>query len=240
VIPDGMNKKALVRETAFYCIDFPLGETHESLSFVTDDWLRDRAEDRAFHRIAHIANPILQRVLQQFKDKADRGLKVESDPFLLEDQQHINEWLDRSQHAKDYSRFDFIDRQKKLYSQPCTVNDEFFWLLTEAEHRKTIQGYCQRHDLSIEITPVTISAPGDISDNYFTIGYKFGHTPTPGAKASSSSALMLSSSTLQQQGDLSSNTGGPGSARDGQGGGTERGSRSKRNSAPTGSDKVTK
>ena len=35
VVPKGMSSKALVREAAFYSIDFPLIDTHPSLSFVT-------------------------------------------------------------------------------------------------------------------------------------------------------------------------------------------------------------
>lgn len=38
--------------------------------------------------------------------------------------------------------------------------------------------YCHRHDLSIEIVPVVIHAPGDEEKNFFTIGYKFIHSAT--------------------------------------------------------------
>jgi hypothetical protein len=85
--------------------------------------------------------------------------------------------LDQSQHAKDYSRFDFIDRQKKLYSQPCVVHDEYFWLLADEENRRTIIDYCKKHDLSVEIVPVTLQEPGQVAGetNHFTLGYRFVH-----------------------------------------------------------------
>lgn len=187
-----MNLKALVREAAFYCIDFPLGETHESLSFVTgtlicpslsspsshslsDEWLSDRLEDTAYHQISSVADPVLRLVLKQFKARADKGLKIESDPFLVEDQQVINEWLDNSEHGGDYSRFDFIDRQKKLYSEPCIVNDEYFWLLSDPLHKKTIIAYCKKNKLSVEVLPVMIHEPGLVGRHYITVGYKFVH-----------------------------------------------------------------
>lgn len=56
------------------------------------------------------------------------------------------------------------------------VNDEYFWLLADAEHRATIISYCKKHELSIEIVPVTIQEPGVMGENnYFTLGYKFIH-----------------------------------------------------------------
>jgi len=175
VIPEGMSTKALVREASFYCIDFPLDETHESLSFVTDAWLEDRFANRAYLKIAPVADAILAILLQQFKNKADKSIKIESDPFLVKDQTLINKWLDQTEFGKEYWRFEFIDRQKKLYSGNCTVHDDYFALLNNEENQKTIINYCKRHDLTLAIVPVKIHEPGVVGRHYFTVGYKFVH-----------------------------------------------------------------
>ena len=39
LVPRSMDKKALVREARFYCIEIPLDERHESLSFITGFFL---------------------------------------------------------------------------------------------------------------------------------------------------------------------------------------------------------
>jgi len=113
-IPDGMSIKSIVREARFYCIEFPLDESHESLSFVTDYWLKDNRINNAYSRIRDIADDILAIVLTQLKEKAGKNLLVESDPFLMEDQSRVNQWLDKTEHGNEYWRIDFIDRQKKI------------------------------------------------------------------------------------------------------------------------------
>jgi len=176
-IPSDLSIPALVKEAAFYCIDFPLNETHESLSFVTDTWLLDRFENRAYLKISSIADSILSIVLKQFKEHADQSMKIETRPFLINDQTPVNNWLDRTEYGRDYKRFEFIDEQKKLYSQEgCIVNDEYFTLLDDPDNRTTIINYCQHNDLTIDILPVTISVTGVTNGNgSFTLGYKFVH-----------------------------------------------------------------
>jgi hypothetical protein len=176
-IPSELSIPALVKEAAFYCIDFPLNETHESLSFVTDSWLLDRFENRAYLKISSIADSILVIVLKQFKEHADKSKKIETRPFLINDQTPVNNWLDRTEYGRDYKRFEFIDEQKKLYSlDGCIVNDEYFTLLDDAENRTTIINYCQHNDLTVDIVPVTISVPGvSFGNGSFTLGYKFIH-----------------------------------------------------------------
>eukprot|EP01125_Pyxidicula_operculata_P015802 TRINITY_DN5388_c0_g1_i2.p1 TRINITY_DN5388_c0_g1~~TRINITY_DN5388_c0_g1_i2.p1 ORF type:complete len:205 (-),score=14.72 TRINITY_DN5388_c0_g1_i2:36-650(-) len=178
VVPEGMHTKALVREAAFYCVDFPLNESHESLSFVTDDWLQEQYENRAYLKIAHIADAVLRIVLQQFKNKAEESVKIETDPFLVKDQTLVNKWLDQTEFGNEYRRFEFIDRQKKLYSQNCIVNDEFFALLNDKDNQTTIITYCKRNKLTVDIVSVKIHEPGVVGRHYFTVGYKFVHSPT--------------------------------------------------------------
>jgi len=178
VVPQGMSTKALVREASFYCINFPLVETHESLSFVTDSWLADRYENSAYLKIAHIADAILTIVLQQFKNRADQCQKIETDPFLVKDQTFVTKWLDQTEFGNQYLRFEFIDRQKKLYSTNCSVHDDYFFLLNDENNQRTIINYCKRQNLSLAIVPVKIHEPGVLGRHYFTVGYKFVHVPT--------------------------------------------------------------
>jgi len=178
VVPQGMSTKALVREASFYCIDFPLVETHESLSFVTDSWLADRYENSAYLKISHVADVVLTIVLQQFKSRADRCQKIESDPFLVKDQTLVSKWLDQTEFGNQYLRFEFIDRQKKLYSAKCNVHDDYFNLLNDEFNQRTIINYCKRQNLSLAIIPVKIHEPGVQGRHYFTVGYKFVHVPT--------------------------------------------------------------
>uniref|UniRef100_A0A6B2LCT9 BTB domain-containing protein n=1 Tax=Arcella intermedia TaxID=1963864 RepID=A0A6B2LCT9_9EUKA len=176
-VPDDLSVAALVREAAFYCIDFPLDETHESLSFVTDSWLLERFENRAYLKIAPLADSVLTIVLKQFKEKADKSLKIETSPFLVKDQTTVNVWLDHIEGGKEYKRFEFIDQQKKLYSNNnSVVNDEFFSLLDVQENRTTITNYCLHNGLTVDIVPVTLTFPGMTSERgSFTFGYKFVH-----------------------------------------------------------------
>lgn len=66
------------------------------------------------------------QVLQQFKEKADKSLKIETSPFLIHDLEPVEKWLDEREFGKEYWRFEFIDRQKKIYQKDCIVNDDYF------------------------------------------------------------------------------------------------------------------
>jgi len=191
VVPQGMSTKALVRESSFYCIDFPLDETHESLSFVTDSWLADRYDNSAYLKIAHVADLVLAEALKQFKNKADQCQKIETDPFLVKDQTLVNKWLDQTEFGNEYWRFEFIDRQKRLYSGNCTVHDDYFALLNDENNQRTIINYCKRHNLSVAILPVKIHEPGVLGRHYFTVGYKFVHLPSVGSTEEPATIKML-------------------------------------------------
>eukprot|EP01130_Rhizamoeba_saxonica_P005764 TRINITY_DN2285_c0_g2_i1.p1 TRINITY_DN2285_c0_g2~~TRINITY_DN2285_c0_g2_i1.p1 ORF type:complete len:301 (-),score=49.99 TRINITY_DN2285_c0_g2_i1:185-1087(-) len=174
-VPPNMSIKAIVREAAYYCIEYPLHEDHESLVFITDRWLADRSIHVAYGKIAEFADPILSLVLKQFKKKAEHNLRIESDLFLLEDQSVVARWLDKSEHGNAYWRTDFIDRQKRLYTQDCIVSDDYFTLLQNLDNQNAILDYCKLNNLSVKIVPVNIHEPGIRNRHYFTVGYKFVH-----------------------------------------------------------------
>lgn len=131
---------------------------------------------------------MIDQVLQQFKEKADKSLKIEASPFLIHDLSPVEKWLDEREFGKEYWRFEFIDRQKKIYQKDCIVNDDYFALLGTfetknkelttvdvEENQKTIINYCKMHNLTLSIEPVRIHEPGMVGRHYFTIGYKFVH-----------------------------------------------------------------
>lgn len=96
----------------------------------------------------------------------------------MKDNARVNEWLDQTENGKMYQRFEFIDQQKKLYSEGgkgTIANDEYFSLLENVENQKTIIAYAGLHDLSLDIVPIKIHEPGVVGRHYFTIGYKIVH-----------------------------------------------------------------
>eukprot|EP01129_Flabellula_baltica_P007192 TRINITY_DN2767_c0_g1_i2.p1 TRINITY_DN2767_c0_g1~~TRINITY_DN2767_c0_g1_i2.p1 ORF type:complete len:376 (+),score=81.31 TRINITY_DN2767_c0_g1_i2:40-1167(+) len=171
VIDEEINKKALVREARFYGIDFPLDETHESLSFVTDEWIHETSVQKSYLRLGKEVDELVKIVLNQFVEKADKYLTIESDPILIGNQQVVDEWLDGTEYGKGngYHRTEFIDRQQKLYSQNCVVSDEYYAILSDPKKRLIIQKYFKLNNLSIKIVPVNIHEPG------FNIKYQHSH-----------------------------------------------------------------
>eukprot|EP01130_Rhizamoeba_saxonica_P005761 TRINITY_DN2285_c0_g1_i2.p1 TRINITY_DN2285_c0_g1~~TRINITY_DN2285_c0_g1_i2.p1 ORF type:complete len:199 (-),score=32.86 TRINITY_DN2285_c0_g1_i2:185-781(-) len=176
-VPKHLSRKCIVREAAFYCIEFPLNEHHHSLAFVTDNWLADRKIYVGYDKIADEGgDEILTLVLSHFKEKACLpNIRIESDLFLLEDQSIVDRWLDKAEHGNAYWRTDFIDRQKILYSQNCVVNERYFKLLQNQDNQRAIEDYCKLNSLSLKIVPVNIHEPGIRNRHYFTVGYKFVH-----------------------------------------------------------------
>lgn len=83
---------------------------------------------------------LTRKVLQQFKEKADKSLKIETS-FLIHDLTPVEKWLDEREFGKEYWRFEFIDRQKKIYQKDCIVNDEYFALLGKSDNIDSVNKF---------------------------------------------------------------------------------------------------
>lgn len=147
------------------------------------------------------------QVLRQFKEKANKSLKIESTPFLMYDLTPAKKWLDSRVFEKAYTKFEVIDTQKKLYQNPCVVDDEYFSLLGSVnliypdildneENQKTIVSYCKMQELTVEIEAVRIY---DSAGQYLTLGYKFVHVREEDRKKKKRGSLHLDQARLGEK-----------------------------------------
>eukprot|EP01117_Protostelium_nocturnum_P000425 TRINITY_DN10491_c0_g1_i1.p1 TRINITY_DN10491_c0_g1~~TRINITY_DN10491_c0_g1_i1.p1 ORF type:complete len:284 (-),score=105.34 TRINITY_DN10491_c0_g1_i1:19-870(-) len=207
-IPKGIPIECVAREATFYSIDIPslylheLEEKQELASvvgggeinmFITDSFLQKRQRVQAYEKISDTADGILNVVLRQFREKSERGNRIESGclvrPRTASDSQLVqllktidanegrnNEWVGfRESYVNNVK-----SRLDNVYSAPDTVVDiDWITFLTIEKNQQTICNFCQSNGLTLGIEKVEIQGFFNYS---IYIGFKFIHCPPTGGK----------------------------------------------------------
>jgi len=183
-IPEHMSVSSVVREAEFYGIKYPLCESSPSLSFINDEWLARVKANEGLSQIHTVADPLLELVLNDFKQCASQGKPVQSRIFMREvAEDHVGDFaanlarLAKRQHETQDIKTAVLSEVNKACKEceDAHVDNDIFGCLEIEQNQDVLIHFCAKQNLTVSIAPKIVKINWKGTASNFVAGFFFVH-----------------------------------------------------------------